>query len=179
MLWRGGQRYEGDFADDTMHGQGIYRWPDGRLFKGSFIGGRRTGVGIFAATDGTLFRGFFADDQRHGLVVKQLSNGERFFEVYSAGTLVESLRIAADSRCQFSTLDGDWMVRADACINGLAHGSGNAVSLNGLALVEGGNWVLGKLVQGVVIALPAQALDTAFLPLDNSPMSVSKALAND
>ena len=179
MLWRSGQRYEGGFADDTMHGQGIYRWPDGRLFKGSFVGGKRTGTGIFASAEGTLFRGFFADDQRQGLVVKQLNSGDRFLEQYSAGTLVESLRIVADSRCQFSTPDGDWMVMADACINGLAHGSGNAVSLNGLALIEGGSWVLGKLVRGVVIALPSLALDIALTPVDNSPLWVSKALAND
>ena len=117
MLWRSGQSYEGGFADDTMHGQGIYRWPDGRLFKGSFVGGKRTGKGIFVSADGTLFRGFFADDQRQGLVVKQLSNGERFLEQYSEGTLVESLRIVANSRCQFSTPDGDWMVAMPALMD--------------------------------------------------------------
>jgi hypothetical protein len=71
------------------------------------------------------------------------------------------------------------MVMADACINGLAHGSGNAVSLNGLALIEDGSWVLGRLVKGVVIALPSLALDIALTPVDNSPLWVSKALAND
>ena len=68
---------------------------------------------------------------------------------------------------------------ADACIDGLAHGSGNAVSLNGLALIEDGSWVLGRLVKGVIIALPSLALDIAFTPDNNSPHWVSKALAND
>ena len=52
------------------------------------------------------------------------------------------------------------MVKANACINGLAHGIGKAASLTGLALIEGGEWVLGRLVAGTVVALPQLAPET-------------------
>ena len=52
------------------------------------------------------------------------------------------------------------MVKANSCINGLAHGIGKAASLTGLALIEGGEWVLGALVAGTVVALPQLAPET-------------------
>ena len=115
----------------------------GRYFKGAFLGGQRTGLGVFRASDGTLFRGFFVDGQRHGHLIKWPPQGNRFLEEYRADALIESSLIAVNSRCKFRDVNGEWMVKANACINGLAHGIGKAASLTGLALIEGGEWVLG------------------------------------
>ena len=160
MSWAEGQRYDGGFENDTLQGIGTYQWPDGRYFEGNFIRGQRTGLGVFKASDGTLYRGSFVDGQRHGHLIKRLQQGELFLEEYRADALIESSLIAVNSRCKFRDVNGEWMVKANSCINGLAHGIGKAASLTGLALIEGGEWVLGALVAGTVVALPQLAPET-------------------
>ncbi len=47
------------------------------------------------------------------------------------------------------TIDGrEWMFQATTCINGLAHGRGPAVSLDGAFYVPAAHIVLGHLVEG-------------------------------
>ncbi|MEC8346472.1 MAG: hypothetical protein VXZ70_00455 [Pseudomonadota bacterium] len=170
MSWAEGQRYDGEFQNDTLHGQGIYQWPDGRYFKGAFLGGQRTGLGVFRASDGTLFRGFFVDGLRHGHLIKWPPQGNRFLEEYRAGALIESSLLAVNSRCKFSNVNGEWMVKADACINGLAHGIGKAASVTGLELVENGEWVLGELVAGTIVVLPQLTHETALSLTSSGPL---------
>ena len=114
-------------------------------------------MGVLKASDGTLYRGSFVDGQRHGHLIKRLQQGELFLEEYRADALIESSLIAVNSRCKFRDVNGEWMVKANSCINGLAHGIGKAASLTGLALIEGGEWVLGGLVAGTVVVLPERA----------------------
>ena len=45
------------------------------------------------------------------------------------------------------------MFDSDSCINGLAHGRGLAVSLDGDYIVIDGHFVLGRLVEGRPVAL--------------------------
>ena len=47
-----------------------------------------------------------------------------------------------------------WMFSADSCINGLAHGRGVAVSLDGDIVVIDGRFVLGQMVAGELINIP-------------------------
>ena len=50
------------------------------------------------------------------------------------------------------------MFDAESCVNGLAHGAGLAVSLDGERIVTDGRFVLGQLVAGDVRALrPAES----------------------
>ena len=129
-----------------------------------------TGLGVFRASDGTLFRGFFVDGLRHGHLIKWPPQGNRFFEEYRAGALIESSLLAVNSRCKFSNVNGEWMVKADACINGLAHGIGKAASVTGLELVENGEWVLGELVAGTIVALPQLTHETALSLTSSGPL---------
>ena len=46
--------------------------------------------------------------------------------------------------------ESDWMFRSESCINGLAHGEGLAVRVDGQAYVANGRFVLGRLVAGQV-----------------------------
>ena len=62
------------------------------------------------------------------------------------------------------------MVKADACVNGLAHGIGKAASVAGLELVEDGEWVLGELVAGTIVALPQLTPEIAVSPPGPRPL---------
>ena len=47
----------------------------------------------------------------------------------------------------------DWMFDSPACINGLAHGAGTAVQLDGEQIIVDGRVVLGRLVEGEIKSL--------------------------
>ena len=49
-----------------------------------------------------------------------------------------------------------WMFEAESCVNGLAHGSGFAASLDGERIVVDGRFVLGHMVEGSVTVLRPQ-----------------------
>jgi hypothetical protein len=48
------------------------------------------------------------------------------------------------------------MFEAPSCINGLAHGTGSAASLDGERIVVDGRFVLGHLVEGEIQVLDPQ-----------------------
>lgn len=45
------------------------------------------------------------------------------------------------------------MFQSNRCINGLAHGGGNAVRMDGSAFIAQGRFVLGKMVEGNIVLL--------------------------
>jgi len=47
-----------------------------------------------------------------------------------------------------------WMFASTQCINGMAHGEGLAVSLDGRLLIPEGKFILGQLVGGNVLEIP-------------------------
>ena len=170
-----------------LHGQGIYRWPDGRQYRGEFQNGVKTGVGeltwangnryigMFAADDrsglgvhywrdGTVYRGHFAQGRMDGFGVKRLPDGELELQAWRAGALNNSKAVQAITHCQFSYQDRAWMFVSEDCINGLAHGEGVAVSLDGDLIIPSGRFVLGNLVSGSTIALPEIQQELLTLP---------------
>ena len=178
--WQNGDRYEGDFVAGEPHGHGAYRYADGRVYTGDFVDGqrqgfgelawrngnryrggfsadRRHGVGHLAWRDGTHYRGWFAFDRQDGPGVKDPPEGERLFQIWDDGELVSAHSVAAVARCALRIDEEPWMYEGDECINGLAHGDGRAVRLDGLAYVLDGRFVLGRLVRGEVHSLVVAA----------------------
>ena len=164
-------RYEGPFVDGKMHGEGVFTWPDGRRYEGQFIDGNKAGLGTLSWPNGNRYRGQFEDDERTGLGtlfwrdgtvfhgqfaaglmegfgVKQMPDGSRALQQWERGELVAAQSLAEETRCRLRILDRRWMFDGDACINGLAHGRGLAVSLDGDYIVTDGHFVLGRLVGG-------------------------------
>lgn len=45
--WSDGRKYEGEWLNNNMHGNGKYTWQDGRCFEGSYEADRRQGNGIY------------------------------------------------------------------------------------------------------------------------------------
>ena len=41
MTWPGGDKYIGDWEDDTRHGFGLYLYHSGNRYKGQYVGGQK------------------------------------------------------------------------------------------------------------------------------------------
>ena len=50
-------RYEGEWANDTMHGHGTFHGADGHRYVGSFQDGALHGKGVYEHKDGRRFEG--------------------------------------------------------------------------------------------------------------------------
>lgn len=154
MTWHSGERYRGDFHANTMHGQGDYRWPDGTRHIGAFNRDQRSGLGIMLGADGTSWAGVFAQGEPNGAGILRQSSGAMMLQRRESGILLEQMPVADNPRCRIAQVASGWMVQADGCIDGLAHGEGMAVSLAGDQMIADGKWVLGVLVQGKIESLP-------------------------
>ena len=151
-----GWTYQGEYAAGARHGHGDLTWPNGNRYVGAFASDERNGFGYLRWRDGTLYRGHFAAGSPHGAGVKETPEGERFFEYWVQDNLVSSKRIEARPACHLAHAGAEWMFDGDACINGLAHGVGDAVRVDGGAWVADAKVVLGKLVEGDVVPLTLQ-----------------------
>jgi hypothetical protein len=91
----------------------------------------------------------------HGWGIKREPEGLQEVQAWRRGELIFSQSLVAHPNCALRHLERDWMFVSDRCINGLAHGSGVAASLDGRMIIPEGRFVLGQLVAGEVLALPS------------------------
>ena len=136
------------------NGIGNFSWPNGNRYTGSFVDGQREGDGIFFWRDGTVYRGQFQANKQHGYGVKEQPNDLLELQHWRDGEILQAWSIRANELCDFQYMGRAWMFSADSCINGLAHGRGVAVSLDGDIVVIGGRFVLGQMVAGELINIP-------------------------
>ena len=148
-----GWTYHGEYAAGARHGHGDLTWPNGNRYVGAFASDQRNGFGYLHWRDGTLYRGHFAAGSPHGAGVKETPEGERFFEYWVQNSLVASQRIEVRPACRLTHAGAEWMFDGDACVNGLAHGVGDVVRIDGGAWAADAKVVLGKLVEGEVVSL--------------------------
>ena len=66
--------------------------------------------------------------------------------------------LVANPACGLRYQGKEWMFRSRTCINGLAHGSGLAASLDGTSIIPDGAFILGRYQAGRIIALPPARL---------------------
>ena len=88
-----------------------------------------------------------------GFGVKLTPDGKKLFQRWARGDLVLAQPVVAQPRCRLELDRHPWMFHSKLCINGLAHGTGVAVRLDGEAFVTNGRFVLGKMIDGEVQAL--------------------------
>ena len=148
-----GWTYRGEYAAGARHGHGDLTWPNGNRYVGAFASDQRNGFGYLHWRDGTLYRGHFAAGSPHGAGVKETPEGERFFEYWAQNSLVSSQRIEARAACRLTHAGAEWMFDGDTCVNGLAHGVGDVVRVDGGAWAADAKVVLGRLVEGEVVSL--------------------------
>ena len=70
-----GSRYEGDFKENTRHGNGTYYLPNGSVYEGEWRANRMSGGGTFKWPDGSTYIGNWKDGKRHGQGILQASDG--------------------------------------------------------------------------------------------------------
>ena len=60
------QRYEGEFVEGRLEGQGILRFTNGKVFEGQFHNSQIHGEGVFKWPDGVVYVGECANDNSNG-----------------------------------------------------------------------------------------------------------------
>ena len=79
-----GERYDGEFRDNKLHGSGVYTWPDGSRYQGEFRDSKRNGRGVFTRADGIRrfdgirYEGEFRDEKFHGRGILTWPDGRRY-----------------------------------------------------------------------------------------------------
>lgn len=157
LAWSNGDVYEGDFVDGVRQGRGVLKRQSGGTYEGGFSGDQRHGRGRYRWRDGTLYKGHFAFGRQHRSGIKTSPSGEVSFETWNDGQLTATVPVEAVERCSL-ILDGKpWMFNDDTCINGLAHGEGLAVALDGSAYIRDGRFILGNMVWGEIQSVELEA----------------------
>ena len=65
--------------------------------------------------------------------------------------------LTSSPRCRLEIDGVPWMFEADTCVNGLAHGTGLAASIDGKEIIVDGRYVLGHRIEGEITPLVAGA----------------------
>ena len=150
LTWSNGDTYEGDFVAGVRQGRGVLERQSGGAYVGDFSDDQRHGLGHYRWRDGTLYKGHFYFGRQHGSGLKMSPTGELSFETWNDGELAAAVAVEAVEHCAL-TIDGEpWMFNDDTCINGLAHGEGLAVALDGTAYIRNGRFILGTRVRGQI-----------------------------
>ncbi|MCH8140375.1 MAG: hypothetical protein IH908_02135, partial [Proteobacteria bacterium] len=145
-----GRSFLGTFTTGAKSGVGVFQWPNGNRYTGGFSADERSGLGIFYWRDGTIYQGQFANNRMQGYGVKRQPDGTKELQHWHEGALVLARPLVEEQRCKLAVQERDWMFDGPECVNGLAHGQGLAVSLDGELVIVDGQFVLGKLVRGEV-----------------------------
>ena len=83
-----GASYEGEYAEDKMHGKGTWTYADGTEFKvyqGEFLHGKRHGRGKITYTNGNSHDGEYAEDKEHGRGTFTFADGKVQIGHYEPG----------------------------------------------------------------------------------------------
>ena len=153
LTWSNGDVYEGEFVDGVRQGKAVLERQSGGTYVGDFLADQRHGLGHYRWRDGTLYKGRFRYGRQDGSGVKRSSSGELSFETWNDGQLAAAVTVEPVERCSLTINGEPWMFNDDTCINGLAHGQGLAVALDGTAYVLDGRFILGRIVRGEIRSL--------------------------
>mmetsp|Transcript_25195 Transcript_25195/g.83174 ORF Transcript_25195/g.83174 Transcript_25195/m.83174 type:complete len:129 (+) Transcript_25195:336-722(+) len=69
-------QYRGSFWQGRRHGHGIFAYKDGGKYDGEWQNGKRHGEGRMNYTDGTVYEGMWENGKRHGAGTLFLANGD-------------------------------------------------------------------------------------------------------
>lgn len=58
-----GDKYDGEFKDDTYNGHGVYDWANDTKYDGEFKDGKRHGRGVTISADGIKSEREWKDDE--------------------------------------------------------------------------------------------------------------------
>lgn len=148
-----GESYQGTWKDGKRHGTGVSTREDGSQYSGFFLNNQRHGFGEHINAQGQTYRGYFQSNLKHGDGILEVDEQTKHFQSWRDGQLIVDEEIKAVENCSLIVEGSPWMFFGDECVDGLAHGTGRAVALDGSAYVNLGTFVLGSLVTGVVLPM--------------------------
>jgi hypothetical protein len=76
--WPNGDKYVGEFLNDTMHGIGTMYYADSNRYEGHWKNGVQNGKGSFFWKSGDKYEGYFANNMMHGRGTCIWINDERY-----------------------------------------------------------------------------------------------------
>ena len=79
-VFSNGNKYDGEWKNDTYDGQGTFYFADGRKYVGEFKNGAYNGQGTFYFTDGRKYVGEFKNNAYEGQGIFYGANGKKEYE---------------------------------------------------------------------------------------------------
>jgi hypothetical protein len=76
MIYKNKARYEGQWKNNRMHGNGVYVWEDGREYEGTWQEGFKSGEGTETHLTGERYEGQWCEGMKHGLGSYQWPTGK-------------------------------------------------------------------------------------------------------
>jgi hypothetical protein len=73
--WADGNKYVGEWEDNSFNGQGTYTWADGTKYVGKWQDGRRNGQGTLTYANGNKYVGEYREDLKNGVGTLVSPNG--------------------------------------------------------------------------------------------------------
>ena len=72
-IWSDGNKYEGEFVNNTFHGYGIYYFNNNKYYIGQWEDNEKNGYGELI-TDDKIFIGYYLKDKRDGFSISHLKS---------------------------------------------------------------------------------------------------------
>ena len=70
--------YQGHHKDGKSEGYGVSTWPDGHKYEGQWLNDLMNGEGVFHFADGRLYQGHYKDGRKEGYGVQTWPNGQKY-----------------------------------------------------------------------------------------------------
>lgn len=87
VSFENGDKFEGEWVNDFMHGFGLYIWKDNGWYKGEILNGEIRGRGIRKFLDGSIYEGEFVKGKRHGNGKMTFKNGDIYEGTWQADAM--------------------------------------------------------------------------------------------
>jgi hypothetical protein len=96
--WGNKCTYEGEFLDGKMHGKGVYKWPEGDMYTGNYVNNLREGYGEYTRENGKKYKGEYKAGKPHGKGIISDKNGNTLEVEYENGKIIKKEKQKASQR---------------------------------------------------------------------------------
>jgi hypothetical protein len=144
-FYTNGDRYRGELRAGKKNGRGVYIWADGKVYSGEFADDEMDGYGVLEESGGVSYFGYWSGGRRDGPGL-EMREGSLEFQRWEKGEEKES-----SPGGEILSPDYNWVYLSPQVKEGLAHGKGSAISIDGRYVIRNGRFENGHLVQGILI----------------------------
>ena len=142
-----GSSFSGRILNGVMQGFGTWTTAEGDEYKGTFTSGKLGGFAASSYADGSEYFGFWSGGEKNGAGVLIEGNRQQTFQKWYMGELT----LSEPHEARITGSRYNWIFLSNSNKDGLADGSGNAITADGSMLIESGIFSEGELVSGKMI----------------------------